>query len=236
MNFKLIKESRYKSPGRLATVSFSLLMLVIVGVVAYLYLISNEKHRLTTAYKDRIKTSEYLYQVSKNIHQSRLAVRVALGEAFYTVDQGALVFEMDSDASSIAALSIERNVVEISELWKAYIATGPTKRERVLANICAAKIDTLVVHVLTPVIGLLRDNNYENIKLYPRSANSPYIAAQNSIDELIKYRIDNAKTDYDSSMATLQSICKLAVGILIFAAALLISAVYVFLHRAYLKP
>ncbi len=222
MKNDLISRIRYK----LLNYTVSQRLMTMVGLAAVvvavqagvgLYELDRTNQRINTIYKDRMQPVEDLSHISNLMLENRTNLRIALSETSIGSLDDKPVLQMDPQVSAKAADSIERNINTITELWKKYLATSITPEEKILADKFAEARGAFVKQALKPALVSLRSNQYEQTKVYSQKARELYDAAGPSIAALIKYQSDNARAEYDASIAHYQSVRNLTIAGLIFA-------------------
>ncbi|PPC82120.1 MAG: diguanylate cyclase, partial [Methylotenera sp.] len=240
LNNSLLSKIKYKLldfklPQRLAVIVTLASILLIAQSWVALDKLNAANQQMMTIYSDRLVPIDDLGRISNMMLENRTNLRVALSEVTYKLHDGVVDINMDSKVSAQAADSIEKNITEITELWKKYMATSINSDEKLLADKFAETRGAFVKEALLPAVASLRDNDYEKAMQYSIKAKTLYDIAHPNVTALIKYQSEHARAEYDASVSDYQSTLKWAIASLILVVGLLACFAY-FIMRSIANP
>jgi methyl-accepting chemotaxis protein len=191
-------------------------LLVLIGVLSVLLVavggaglfgISASNDALRSVYEDRTVPLGYLGDIGAKQISNQLHITEAL-----------LTPTPDVIASNIA--DVEANMVAITKLWEAYLATKLTGEEEKLANTYIENRKRLVQDGLKPTLAALRANDVKEAqRLLTEKIHPLYGPTKKGSDALEKLQLDEAKKDFtaaDARYATIRivSITSIVAGLL----------------------
>lgn len=167
-------------------VNFFLIAVTLLGVESVsLYGMSKARDSLKTVYDDRIIALDQLTDIESLILQNRIAIT------------SSLVTSSPAEIS-INVAKLEKNIAEIDEIWKAYMATYLTPEEKVLAAKFADDYKKFVTQALNPAAAALRANDLIKANQIVVEAIRPlYQPAGKGIKALGKLQLSVTKQEYE---------------------------------------
>jgi methyl-accepting chemotaxis protein-1 (serine sensor receptor) len=174
-------------------------LLVLVGGVG-LYGTGRSAESLRTVYDDRLVPATQLGDIRALMLRNRLDVNIAL-------------VTPTADVIAVRSKEIEGNIVTISKVWDAYMATSLTPAEKELAKHYAAGRKQFVQEGLLPAITALRASDAKealhiNIDRIRPLGN----ALEHELDELIKLQLDVARAENGAATALAATLHAVAIA------------------------
>jgi methyl-accepting chemotaxis protein len=208
---------------RLITV-LAMLSLMLLGIGGYgLYGISKSNDAARTIYEDRLVALEQMTHIDRLILGNRLAIAVS---------------QVTPTPEFIRAQTetVDKNIAEITEIWKTYMATALTPQEKELAEKFAENRKKFVAEGLKPAVAALRAGNIkETQQIVVQKIRPLYKPVKEDVDALIKLQNDVAKEEYAAAQGRYATIRNLSIFIIILGV-LLAATVGFFLVRAIVGP
>ena len=161
---------------------------------------------LLTVYADRTVPMGQLAEINAKLLDNRIAA------------VNSLVFKGE-DQKNIER--IRQNILDISRIWDAYMATTLTAEEKKLAAKFAADRKRFVVEGLTPIMEYLAAGNTEAVeKTINETVRPLFVPVREGINALIQLQLDVAKQEYEAAQVRYEdtrfiSIVLLVVGLLL---------------------
>jgi len=110
---------------------------------------------------------------------------------------------------------VEKNIGEISQLWKEYMATTLTPDEKILAEAYAGKRARFVQEGLQGAIKLLKDGKFAEGNMHLIKSVGPLFAdARGEAEKLLQLQIDVAKHEFDSATEYYEESLIIDIGII----------------------
>ena len=185
--------------GLMSVLAISLGLLGLIGM-------KKANEGLLTVYVDRTIPMGQLAEIKTKLLENRLAIT------------NSLVFTEETQKN--VAL-IKKNVLEISKVWEAYMATTLTEEEKKLADKFAIDSKRFVDEGLNPTMENLLAGNAAAVEKTIREVIRPlYVPVGEGINALTQLQLDVAKNEYDASQiryeeSRLISIVLLVAGLLL---------------------
>ena len=166
-------------------------LLIAIGLIG-LYGIGKSNDSLKGVYEDRTAPMGQLADINRLLLRNRLAIA------------NSLTFHEDV-AQSIA--EIDANIVTITKVWDAYMATTLTAEEAVLAKKFGEDRVKFVKEGLKPAAAALQAKDIEGAKrLVVEKIRPLYTPVREGIDALMQLQLDVAKAEYDAGVARYNTI------------------------------
>lgn len=201
--------------GLAVLIAFLLSILGIVGLSA-----STES--LRTVYEDRMVPVKNLDKISNLMLDNRLRLRSALSEVRIATIGNQSSIEMDQTFASASSERIRKNITDIGELSKAYMATHSTPEEKMPAEKFTESYGRLVSEALIPAEAALMANDYVATKSLAVKAQELAIAAENDLSALVKLQFDVADAEYNGALKRYQQTRLISFGALGLSSAILL--------------
>jgi methyl-accepting chemotaxis protein len=164
---------------------------------------------LLTVYVDRTIPMGQLTEINAKLFSSRLAIT------------NSIIFK---DETQKNVQTIKQNLVEVSKLWDAYMATTLTVDEKKLADKFAIDSKQFIEKGLNPTMDYLLAGNTEAVEKHIKEAVRPLFASvDQGLDSLTQLQLDVAKQEYEAAQARYENSRNISIGLLV--AGLLISLV-----------
>jgi methyl-accepting chemotaxis protein len=186
-------------------ISFLLAILGIVGLSA-----STES--LRTVYEDRMESVKDLEEISIRMLDNRLSVRTALSEVNIAIIDNQPGIEMDQTLAKASAERIRKNIADIGELWKAYMATSLTPEEKMLAEKFTESSGKLINEAMVPATVALLANDYAATKNMLAKQRELVAVAESNLSALVKLQFDVAEAEYKGAIKRYEQTRLIAFG------------------------
>ncbi len=204
--FKTIKARLILLVGLMSLLAITLGLLGLNGM-------KKANQGLLTVYADRTIPMGQLAEIDSKLMDNRLTII------------NSLVFK---DEAQKNIERVRKNILDITKLWDAYMATYLTVEEKKLADQFASDRKRFVVEGLTPALEYLAAGNSEAVEKTIREAVRPlFISAAEGIDALQQLQLDVAKQEYDAAQIRYEEIR--LISIIMLVAGLLLSMIVAFL-------
>ncbi len=209
--------------GRLIFLS-AFLCLVMIAVGAYgLFGISRANDGMLNIYQGNTVPLGQITEIQKLLLQNRLRIAASL------VTPTAEEIKKNTEG-------VEKNIEEITRIWKTYTDTQLAPEEKKLADKFAEDRKKFVQEGLKPAVAALRANNIKEAnRLAVESVRPLYQPVGEDIEALKKLYLDNGKQDYGQALsdyATMRTQVIAAIAI----AALLAALIALLVIRAITRP
>jgi len=195
--------NNFKIATRLSVLLAALAVLLVgVGVIGLMG-ISKANEAIRIVYAHHTVALGEVEEINSINLRSRLAV--ANGVAF-------------PDADNIAKFTaeVDSNHVRANKLWDALMTTDLSPTEMEAVKVLAQDRNTFVQEGLLPAVAALRANDIEGAKKIIIDKIRPlYAKFDDGIEAMIKLQIDQARQEYDASVARYQSLRALAMGCIV---------------------
>jgi len=210
---KIVKKTALGTLNILKTIKARLIILV--GLMSLLSVtlwilglngMQKANEGLLTVYADRTIPMGQLSEINTKLLDNRIAM------------VNSLVFKGE-DQRNIER--VRQNILDITRLWDAYMATTLTEEEKKLADQFAKDRKRFVVEGLNPTMEYLVAGNSEAVEKNIKEAVRPlFVPVRDGINALMQLQLDVAKQQYDAAQqryedTRLISIVLLAVGLLL---------------------
>jgi methyl-accepting chemotaxis protein-1 (serine sensor receptor) len=163
-------------------------LLVLLGMLG-LYGISSSNEGLKTVYEDRTVAVGQLSEVQRLLLRNRLRLDAAL-------------INPTPEVIKQTVTDTEAGGAELSKMWDAYMATSLTVEEEKLAKAFTENRAKFLQDGLKPAVDALKANNLEEAKrLEIGPVLNLYAPVRQGIEALIKLQLDEAKKEYEASIA-----------------------------------
>jgi methyl-accepting chemotaxis protein len=182
-----------------------LLSVLLLGVGLYgLYGISKANEAARTIYEDRLVALEQLTHIDRLMLSNRLAIAVAQ-------------VTPTSEFIRVQAETVDKNIAEIGEVWKAYMATTLTPEEKELADKFAEDRKKFVADGLKPAVAALRAGNIKEAQqIVVQKIRPLYAPVKEEVDALIKLQSDEAKKNYANAQSRYDTIKTISIAVIAF--------------------
>lgn len=175
-------------------------ILFIVESVALLGMIKT-KNSLKTVYEDRTVALDNLNRIEVLLYKNRLAITTSS-------------ITPTPDVISRNIEQIEKNIEEVEDIWKDYMATFLTPEERVLAEKFAYDRRKFVMQGLNPAVAALRANDLDRVnQILVEFIRPLYKPVGEGIHQLGKFQLDMASREYEETQYRYEIIFKWLVAI-----------------------
>lgn len=154
LKYKLLS---FKLSQRLTAIVMLACALLVVQSWMALRDLDAANQRMMAIYKDRLEPVGDLGRISNLMLENISSLRTAMSDVTYKISDGAQTLETDPALNAEAAKSIEKNISEITTIWKTYTATNISEEEKVLADKFSETRGAFVKQGLTPAIAALRE-------------------------------------------------------------------------------
>ncbi len=185
-------------------------LMAILGIVG----LSQSTESLRTVYEDRMVPVKDLAKISNLMLDNRLNLRAALSEVRIATTDNQPGIEMDQTLANASGERIRKNIADINELWKAYMATYLTPEEKTLAEKFAESRGKFVSESLVPATATLLANDYEATKTLAVKARELSAVAENDLSALVKLQFDIAEAEYKAGIKRYEQSRLIAFGAL----------------------
>ncbi len=177
---------------------FSVLLVSIGGMG--LVGITRANDALHSVYVDRTLPMELL----SNVLQMQLSNRQLIADS---------LLDPTEETYARNSAEIEKNIVEISKQWDAYMASSLTAEERRLATAVGEARTAYVQQGLKPAIVALKANDWAETSRVNVELLAPlYVKLRAGMEPLLKLQVAEAKKEYDDGVARYQTIRMAAIG------------------------
>jgi len=208
---KIVKKTALGTLNILKTIKARLIILV--GLMSLLSVtlwilglngMQKANEGLLTVYADRTIPMGQLSEINTKLLDNRIAM------------VNSLVFKGE-DQRNIER--VRQNILDITRLWDAYMATTLTEEEKKLADQFAKDRKRFVVEGLNPTMEYLVAGNSEAVEKNIKEAVRPlFVPVRDGINALMQLQLDVAKQQYDAAQARYEdtrfiSIVLLVVGL-----------------------
>ena len=212
---KVIKNSAFnkiKNKIQNIKVGQRLTGIIVLGLAALsvqaaigLYEINISNNAIKTVQEDRLIPTRDLGQIGKLMLENETLLRIALSNAEISTVAKKSELTLKPEEATKAADAIEKNIVNISDLWKAYMETYLTPEEKVLADNFSQSRGKFVNEGLKPAVLALRSNNYAEAKKYADIAQDLFNNSAPIVDVLLRLQNDIANKEYVNAQAHYQA-------------------------------
>ncbi|MEQ1704866.1 MAG: methyl-accepting chemotaxis protein [Rickettsiales bacterium] len=185
------------------------LMLAVIGGSG-LYLSSQITESLRTVYEDRTIPAGQLADINRLMYNNVLNLSiVASGKA---EDRAGMLGQ------------VEKNIAEITEIWKAYMATYLTPEEKILADRYGEERKKFVGEGLKPAIALAKDGKDAELQdLLPKTEKLFQVAVGTN-KELLNLQLDVADSAYKEAQSSYKIGFAVNLAVILFGLAFAIMA------------
>ena len=199
----------------------SLLMMVIGGMG--LRGMSKTNEDLRSVYKDRTVTMGLIFTISELQRENLMLIASAL------VNPSPEIIQQN-------ATELDKNILEITKPWNAYLSTHLTPEEKILADDFTENSTRFVRKGLKPAIEALRANDIALADKIRKEDISPlYKRANQSIKGLMQLQMDVAKGVYEAAQSRYDHTRNIAIGLILMGIALALWLGFT-LIRAIVRP
>jgi len=202
----------------------SVLSVMLLGIGLYgLYGISKANEAARTIYEDRLVALEQMTHIDRLILANRLAIAVS---------------QITPSPEFIRAQTekVDKNIEQITEIWKAYMATYLTPEEKELADKFSEDRKKFVLEGLKPAVAALRAGNIkETTQIVTQKIRPLYKPVGEEVNSLIKLQSDVAKEEYNAAQSRYVTIRAISIAVIVLGV-LLAAAVGFALIRAIVGP
>ncbi len=144
----------------------------------------------------------YFNDALKSMYQDRLVPLERLELIVRTIDRNrmSIAESVNSSPDMVAAKldEVEKRIGDINQGWDAYLAAVSSAEEKQLAEKFAEARKRFVQEGLTPAIAALRAlNPVQALEIMQGPMSQHYQPTQESVDALIKYQQDTARSDFE---------------------------------------
>ncbi|CAG9931903.1 Tar ligand binding domain-containing protein [Candidatus Nitrotoga arctica] len=167
-------------------VTFFFIAVTLLGIESVsLFGMSKARDSLKTVYEDRIIALDQLTDIESLILQNRIAITASLVAS-------------TPDEIGINVAKLEKNEMEIDEIWEAYMATYLTPEEKILAAKFADDYKKFVTQSLNPAANALRANDLKKTsRIIVENMRPLYQPVGQGIKTLGKLQLSVTKQEYE---------------------------------------
>ncbi len=175
----------------------STLLTILIGMLSALQMamgglglfgISQSNEALRSVFEERLVSTGQVAEIQKLLLRNRLALALAVA-----------VPKPDIIAANTA--EVEANIATITKTWDAYMAHQLSSDERNVAKAFTDNRGMFVRMGLLPTVKALRANDVsEATRLFSEAVEPLYGSVGESIETLMKFQRDHAKSDYDAAL------------------------------------
>ena len=211
-NSRSAKLSRFSGRigSKVAYVSAALCVMLLVVGAAGMYLSSKTTDSLRSVYEDQAVPAGQLADINRLMYNNVLNLSlVASGKA---ENRAAMIEQVD------------KNIAEITEIWKAYMATTLTPEEKVLAERYVEERKKFVGEGLKPAIAFAKEGKDSELQeLMPKAGKLFQIAVATN-KNLIDLQLDVAADEYKAAQSSYKVGLITNIGIILFGLAFAVMA------------
>ncbi len=139
---------------------------------------------LKSMYQDRLVPLEQLELIVRAIDRNRMAIAESVNG--------------NPDAVAAKLAEVEKRIGEVSQSWDAYMAKVANPEEKQLAEKFSEASKKLTAEGLLPAVAALRAlNPVQALEVMQGPMSQHYQSTQDSIDALIKYQQDTARSEFE---------------------------------------
>ena len=163
-------------------------LLIAIGAVGLLGILqANESMR--SVYEERLVPTTQISEIQKLLLRNRLAIATSL-------------VTPSPEVIALNTAEVESNILAISKIWDAYMATELAPEEIPLAKMFAEHRGRFVQQGLKPAIAALRANDLDEARRLVVDVVRPlYGPVNDGIAALMAFQVGDAKKDYTAAMA-----------------------------------
>lgn len=158
-------------------------MILIVSGVG-IYINGQTTESLRTVYEDRVIPAGQLSDIKKKLYDTILNLN--------------LIVNNSGDREEFQK-EIEGNILEVKEIWTAYMATYLTPEEKILADQYSTEQEKYINEILTPALTMIKESKNEDLQKFIPQAHALFDEAQSTNDKLIALQIDVSKAEHEKS-------------------------------------
>ncbi|WP_275584309.1 Tar ligand binding domain-containing protein [Candidatus Nitrotoga arctica] len=180
---------------------FCLMGAILLGIGSVvLFEMNSAKDSLKTIYDDRLLALDQIMSIESLILQNRIAITASL-------------VTPTPDIINLNIAKVEKNIVEIEKIWKAYMATYLTPEEKILAAKFVDDRNKLVTQGLSPAVAALRANDFKKTnRIVVEYIRPLYQPVGNDIKALGKLQLTVAKQEYDEIRSHYETIRNISIA------------------------
>ncbi len=189
---KIVKKTLLGRFPSIENIGIKARLLMVIAIMSTLLLVvggmgltgmSKTSEGLRSVHDDRMLPSSQIYQIQKLLLQNRLYINSVLYKPTPELVQ-----------KNIA--KVEKNIVDITQLWDAYHDAYLTAKEKTLVDQVAGDKDHFIVEGLQPAISALRNNDTALAgKIVEDKINPLYEPVSEGLYKLIELQIDIARNE-----------------------------------------
>jgi methyl-accepting chemotaxis protein len=167
--------------------SLAIVCFIVSGIGLYGLVKSNDA--ILTIYADRTVPAVDIGKIQTLVVSNRLEVAMAL-------------LDQNPESARRAVQQLESNIVSVSKIWDAYMATYLTPEEATLANEFAVRRTRYVQEGLRPTITALQAGDFAKAQSLMLEKVSPLmLPVKEKGDSLLQLQMDVAKDEFDAAIA-----------------------------------
>ena len=187
---------------RIISVISMLATLFLIASLSGLYNVNKTNDSLRIVYEEKEIPLYQISTIQKLLLQNRILITACL---------------VDSALISSNTTQIEKNIADITELWKTYSSTSLNQEEKVLADQFAANRKQFVQQGLLATMAALRANDSEKAKeLVVTKVRPLFNAVSSDIETLSKFQMNTSQKLYESAQnrfnQSMQTMMTLLIG------------------------
>jgi methyl-accepting chemotaxis protein-1 (serine sensor receptor) len=179
-----------------------LALLIAIGAVG-LFGIVRSNDSMRSVYEERLVPTTQISEIQKLLLRNRLALAVSL-------------VTPTPEVITASTVEVEANIAAISKIWETYMASTLLPEEARLATAFAESRGKFVQQGLKPTVAALRANDInEANRLVVEAVRPLYGPVNDGIAALMKFQVEDAKTDYAEAMDRYATIRMAAIGAIV---------------------